>query len=335
MDFTGGERFSMKKMNNLSTILVLTLTWLFLLTLSSHAKQEAVASIKKIQGTVDIERDNKILPARTGLILYDQDMVVTSKKSKVSIIFRDGTVIRLFPNTRFLIEKSVETEKGSRRFLHNFILKVGSFWGKFTQKRQETVIKTPTATAGIKGTNAIFAVREDGLSVGLSMGKISINNDNETIELQPGRIVKGITKKGTIKDKITDMPYRLVINPDHRKIVLPQPGNENELFFTLQLIDIKTNKNVSQSGAVHVSPETDRITFSSSINLNSRGYARIKATIKPFQEKDYDDGEIEILAIMDGEEFIDVGAARTFLTYDLPQKKSRTIKIDAKTGKIQ
>jgi len=113
----------------------------------------ATASIKDIQGNVDVERKGNIITARKGLILHDNDLVLTNSRSKVTIIFRDGSVIRLFSNTKFLIEKSVEVKKGTRKFINRFILRVGSFWGKFTKNIQNTVIKTPTATCGIKGTS--------------------------------------------------------------------------------------------------------------------------------------------------------------------------------------
>ncbi|MBU2512953.1 FecR family protein [bacterium] len=312
---------------------------LFIAALVVHSPStyavEAVASIKALDGTVDILRNKTTFAARTGLILHDKDLVVTYQKSKVTLIFRDGTEIRIFPNTRFLIEKSEESQDTPRRFLHNFMLKVGSFWGKFTKNRQRSLVKTPTATVGVKGTTFAMAERDSSLDVSLSTGEITISNQTESIDLVTGKIVKNISATGTIQDKVSDITYQVVIKPDHNKIEIPEPGKENEVYFTLQLVNLKTNKNVDRPGEIYISLVTDKIEFEDNIRLNSRGYARVKALIKAFEAIDYRHGQIEIFAIMDGEEFIDVAAGRTVLTYDPPDLNRLNLKIDASSGEVE
>lgn len=296
---------------------------------------EAVASIKHIKGAVDVNRDQKTISARTGLILHDQDLIVTYRKSKVTIIFRDGSEIRLFANTKFLIERSEETSHGPRRFLNNFKLKLGSFWGKFSKNQQQTVIKTPTATAGIKGTTVALSERNGKFNVSLSSGLVEVKNEMETLDLTPGKRVRNITANSTIRDKVEELPYQIHIVPDQNKLDIPQRGKEKEIFFTVQLISKITNKNVQRSGDIYISLETDKIIFPQNLALNPRGYARVRAVVKPFEQKDYKNGVIEIFALMDGEEFMDTGAGRTVLTYDPPSRKRKTLKIDASSGDIQ
>ncbi|MBU2648248.1 FecR family protein [bacterium] len=294
-----------------------------------------VASIKDIQGQIEVERGPKQLAARNGLILYDQDTVVTGKDSKATIIFRDGSTIRLFSNTRFLIEKSVESKQESRRFLYNIFLKVGSFWGKFTKKYQSTTIRTPTATAGIKGTVVAMSQRNDGLTVSLTSGAVTIENDDETVNLQPGQIVRGVTRLGSIKNKIKNLNYHLVFEADKKAIDIPDTGEEIELFFTLQMVQTNTNENAFRTGPVYISHEFDNIRFDTDINLNERGYARIKATVKPFQEKDNIQQSIQLTAIMDGEAFIDVDAGQVFLTFSQAGQKPKTLMIDVNSDTIE
>ena len=116
----------------------------------------AVASIKKITGDVQIKRSTRVFPGRKGLILNDEDLVTTLSTGKVTLLFRDGSEIRLYENTKFIIEKSTEVKGEKRGFFHNITLQIGSFWGKFVKGHQVTTIKTPTATCGIKGTNVSF-----------------------------------------------------------------------------------------------------------------------------------------------------------------------------------
>lgn len=314
-----------------TTILILLLSFL----LSDAYALDVVASIKDIKGQIEIERSNNRLAARNGLILYDKDTVVTGENSKATIVFRDGSTIRLFAKTRFLIEKSVEARKGARRFLHNFILKLGSFWGKFSKKYQNTTIRTPTATAGIKGTIVSMTQRNNRLSVSLTSGAITLQNDNETVNLKPGQIVRNITSRDPIGEKIENLPYELVFKADEAEIKIPESGNEVEVYFTLQMVEKSIRKNASRSGPVYISHEFDNIRFEPNIRLNSRGYARIKATVTPFQERDSFRETVDITAVMDSEHFIDVNAGQTNVIFIQKGRKSKTLKIDVHSDNIE
>lgn len=297
---------------------------------------EAVASFGKVRGNVQVIRQTRKIPGRTGLILNDNDVVVTGPSSRATIVFRDGSEIRLFQDTRFVIEKSVESKEGSRRFINDFKLKVGSFWGKFMRGKQHTRISTPTATIGIKGTNVTFHQSPNGqLDMSLSNGLISVENEDETIDLQPGHRIQKMTRKGSITEKVSMMPYKISIQPDRAQFNVPGPGRTTEIDFTLQMVDIKTGRNVARKGEVYMTVEVDKIAFPERIVLNNRGYARLKAQVRPFQTADYRNGQVEVLAVMDGVEFIDVGSGTAILTYDVPKKASRTIRVDMKTGSVQ
>ncbi|MBU2514853.1 FecR family protein [bacterium] len=294
----------------------------------------AVASIKAIDGDVKIERLKRNIPGRKGLVLNDQDVVITGYNAKTTILFRDGSEIRIFQNSRFIIEKTEELKGSERGFLNNFFLKTGSFWGKFTKNRQRTKIVTPTATCGIKGTSVSFSERNGQLDVSLSTGLIELENEDEKIALQAGKMVKGIKQTGIFNDKIEDIPFRLVIEPDNRHIVVPTVGNTGKIDFTVQVTDVKSKQNVSRSGDIFFSLRSDKIIFPESVKLNDRGYARVSAAIKPFQKADYGDGRIEIEVLAEGEQAMDIGTGQTLLTFDVPQKHKKIIRIDATSGEI-
>ncbi len=323
----------MKRFKRPFTLLIFILMFVF----ASDSVQaiDAVASIKNIKGQVEIKRKNSTIAARSGLILNDKDIVITYRRSKVTIIFRDGSEIRLFPNTRFIIEKSEETKSGARKFLHNFKLKLGSFWGKFTRKRQETVINTPTATAGIKGTTVAFKERNGRMDVSLSSGSVEIKNQQETVLLKPGQQAKGVTSSGSISTKIENLPLKITIKADKNQVTYPEKGEEEELYFTLQLVDTRTNENVGRAGDVYISISNDKIEFAEGISLNARGYARIKAVIKSFDEPGQKEEAVEIFALMDGEEFLDTGSGSTMLIVRPVSEQQRKLKIDAKSGQVQ
>jgi hypothetical protein len=321
--------------------LLITLSLLFILTSMETAPifaLNAVASLKKVDGHVQVERgtSNNTLIGRMGLILKDQDTIITGDRSKATILFRDGSEIRVFQKTRFTISNSKESElSGSRILINKLILKLGSFWGKFTKGKQNTFIETPTATAGIKGTIVSFKEQNGKFSASLAMGSVTIENDDNSIVLNPGTMVNEITKTGSIQDKIVGLPYQIQINPDQQKIDIPGEGEESTVYLSLQIINVKTNKNVNQNGPIYLSVDSDRLEFPNRISLNKRGYTRIKAKVKPFSKKDYKNGKVEIIAIMDGEKFINVSSGHTFLTYDMPKSSIKTFKIDSQSGGIE
>lgn len=294
----------------------------------------AVASIKASTGDVKVSRKNRQISGRKGLVLNDGDTIITEKNSKATILFRDGSIIRLYQNTRFIIEQSIENKSAHRGFFNRFKLSLGSLWGKFSKNRQRTVIKTPTATCGIKGTSVALAQKGASLNVSLSTGLVELENEDEKIDLQPGKMINGITRRGTFKEKIEDIPYQILIKPDNRKISIPTRGNENAISFTLQIIDVRSKLNVSKAARVLVTVPSDKIEFPEVIRLNSRGYKRISAIVKPFLKADYGNGRLEVTAVAEGQRNMDIGTGQTVLTYDIPEKDPRVLRIDANSGAI-
>lgn len=293
---------------------------------------EAVASIKASSGPVTIERSTKRLVGRAGLILNDKDVIVTGRRAKATIMFRDGSVIRLFPKTRFIIDKSTESKTGSRHFINNLLLKWGAFWGRFAVGKQNTIVRTPTATAGIKGTVVSFSEHKGNFSASLTSGKISVENDDKSIMLKPGRLIENVSKTGDLNSKIRKIPYKIKIIPEQKRISVPTGQTPEKIFFTLQLMDARTNTNISKEGPVYIHVNHDKVLFPDQVKLNNRGYARISAEIKPFLPKDFGNGKLEVNVIMEGNNFLNVGSGLCLLTYDVPKLQKKTIRIDVKSG---
>jgi hypothetical protein len=296
---------------------------------------DAVASIKSLDGDVKVNRQNRTIVVRRGLVLNDKDVVITATNAKTTILFRDGSEIRLFQNSRFIIESTEEREGPHRSFINRFRLQIGSLWGHFAQNRQTTTIHTPTATCGIKGTSVSIEQKDSELNVSLFTGAVELENEDEKILIGPGKMVEGITKQGSFKDKIVDIPFKILISPDRRRIEIPTAPDEGEISFTLQLIDVRTKSNLERSANIYLTAPTDKIVFPESVQLNRRGYERVTARILPFMEADYKDGQIDIIAIVDGEDALKIGQGVAVLTYDLPRPAQRTIRIDATSGMVQ
>ena len=304
---------------------------------TAYARQ-AVASIKDANGWVQIERGNnpkKKLMGRVGLILHEHDVIVTGSDSKATILFRDGTEIRVFRKTRFEVRQSKESfTADGRNFINRILLSFGSFWGKFVRGKQHTLIKTPTVTAGIKGTIAGFSEKEGRFSASLSSGAMEIGNEDGSIDLMPGQMVTDVRRTGSIRDRISPLPYQIEIWPKRQKISLPKPKEQTSFYFTLQLKNAVSNENVNKPGAVYISSDSSRIAFPEKVRLNAEGYARIQATVTPFSEKGHKNERLEIAAAMDSGDLLHVGAGRAIIEYDTPATPRKVIKIDGSSGKI-
>ncbi|MCJ8344433.1 FecR domain-containing protein, partial [bacterium] len=107
-------------------------------------------SVAFIKGRAFIERGIKTLPAKLGSILKVGDKVNVEEGSQVSIELFGSGLIKITEKTSFQIP---ETEAGSER-TSKISLFFGGLWVKAKKllKGESFEIKTPTATAGVRGT---------------------------------------------------------------------------------------------------------------------------------------------------------------------------------------
>ena len=292
---------------------------------------DAVASIVRTSGGVHVKRSHRILPGRKGLMLQAKDTVVTLQTGKVTVLLRDGTEIRLDENTRFAIEKSYEVEGAKRSFTNVLMLHAGSLLGFFPKGLQSTTVITPTATAEIKGTNVEFVEREGSLDISLFEGALAVANEREEVFLYSGSSVLGITKQEKFSDKIGDIPYRIEIEPQS-ELTIPKNGTSS-IGFSIRLIDIETKGNVEKAGSVYMRSNIGKVVFPD-VRLNERGKADFQALVYPFHQADYDKSRLEIVAIMEGSDAMDVGSGGTVLGFAIPESRTRILRIDANTGAI-
>lgn len=327
----------MKTIPVLKKVFLLFLVFSFCFLPKIFAEIPAVASLKKIEGNVQVllRESGKEMLGREGQLLKNGDLIITGIGAKAGIIFRDGSEIRIFQNTRFLIKEAIEEQGKERSFKYNFMLKIGSFWGRFIQGKQRTVLHTPSATIGIKGTTVRLDEREGKTSVSLTSGLISVKNDEEKVELTAGQMIKGMSLRGSIKDRIQNITKKLSLKADSTKIVFAEKNKPTVVYFTLQLVDQKTKQNLNQSGPVLLQSNLDKFVFPKRIYLNKRGYTRVRVIVNSLEKKDYaTDGRAKIYALMDGDNFFDIGGSQIVMTYDVP-KEVPTIRIDANTDKVR
>lgn len=293
---------------------------------------EIIASLQRVSGSVSVQqaRANATVTARNGLLLRAGDTIITAENSRATIKFRTGSEIRLFPRTNFVVEAKEEKGKG-RFFKINLVMKLGSFWGNFVKRRQVANISTPTATIGIKGTTLRVVDRNGKARVALTEGLIDVSNERETVELQPGKRIRDFGAVESIANKIEDIPYKLDVKSEKRKLEFPNKRSE-EVFLTVQLINIKSGRPIRRSGPVYLRSNYDKITYPARANLDERGFVRVALQIAPPEASDAKmNGNLFIWAVLDQEEADDTAEGRILFKIPVPSGKTR-IRVESQTG---
>ena len=134
--------------------LVLTLCLLITSSFTALA-QDAVATLYSSTGVVEVtlSKSMRTTQGREGLLLYERDHVRTGVDGKATILFRDGSEIRLFENTEFQIQEASEQETGERSFRRKLFLRFGAFLSNFFGRSDHTVIETPHFQLKPEGTS--------------------------------------------------------------------------------------------------------------------------------------------------------------------------------------
>ena len=296
---------------------------------------EIIASLQRVEGPVSVVRatDKETVQGRNGLLLRAGDTVQTAAEGLATIKFRDGSEIRLFPNTHFVVE--AKEREGSGRFFNvNLIMKAGSFWGNFVKQRQVANITTPTATIGIKGTTLRVVERDAQARVALTEGQITVSNEREQVELQPGQRLPSFNRADTLADKVEAIPFKLDLRSDQRKLEF-RDNKPEEVFISVQLVDIKSSNPVRRAGPIYLRSNYDKIDYPAKATLDERGFARVSIKVLPPEPADADlNGNVYVWAVLDQEQADDTSEGRILFTVPIPAGQER-IRAESKTGETR
>jgi hypothetical protein len=129
------------------------------LTFSAWGAESIVGSVKTALGGVVVRRGTETIPAREGMHLLPNDVLLTSGDGRVGAILQDGTRIGLGPNTELKIDRFVyEPAAGKFGLVLRLIKGVLDYVsGRIARLAPEAVtVETPVGVVGLRGTH--FAV---------------------------------------------------------------------------------------------------------------------------------------------------------------------------------
>ena len=294
---------------------------------------EIVASLQNLLGRVQVvqKANGETLQARVGLLLRAGDTVVTADQSRATIKFRDGSEIRLFQNTRFVLQAAKESVGNDRSFRFDLLLRAGSLWGLFVKQHQTAKITTPTATIGIKGTSLRITEQDNSARVALTEGLIEVSNERKTVELEPGKRLVNFTRVDDLSQKIEPIHFKLEMRSEKHKLGFT--GNQpEEVFVTLQLTNVTTGREVPRAATIYFRSNYDKITYPPMAKLDDRGFARVPLTVAPPEAADAQlNGNVYVWAVIDQADADDTGEGR--ILFNIPVSTGEEhIKIDAEKG---
>lgn len=295
-----------------------------------------VASLQSMLGHVQVlqKANGETVQGRVGLLLHNGDTVITENDSRATVKFRDGSEIRLFQNTRFVLQAAKESMGSDRSFRYDLLLKVGSLWGLFVKQHQTAKLSTPTATIGIKGTSLRVVEHDNKARVALSEGVIDVSNQRKTVELDAGQRITDFSSVDDISKKVEPIPYKLELHSEKRKLGFASNQPE-EVFITLQLTNVTTGREVPRPATIYFRSNYDKITYPPVAKLDDRGFARVPLTFGAPEPADAQlNGNVYVWAVIDSGDADDTGEGRILFNIPVP-KGEEHIKVNSNTGASQ
>ena len=278
--------------------------------LQAQEEGVAVASLSGVKGYVEITSpaSSKLRQGREGLILYSGEQVNTGKNGKATVLFRDGSRFRLFRNSEFLIVKGLEQPTRKRTFKNELYLKRGTLLGRVKRGSHRTRLRTPTAIVGVRGTTFRFTESDNGnATVGVSEGVIEVLNTVSKVLLGMGEWLREFNSIEKLIDKVTKMPKMLYLRTERLEVDF-RDRKAKQIYISIQMIDSRSQRITKRSGPVLLETDYQNLQIPMQVKLNTNGYIRFSALIKPPQKQDRQfDGLIRIYANMDEVGFDDVG----------------------------
>jgi hypothetical protein len=143
-------------------LIVLTGLAVALIMAASPVMAASTGQFTEIQGQVTVTgAGGQRTRASLGTVVRQGDKVVTSRGAKATVLFRDGSVIRLGPSSTVTIEQlSYDEDRSIAQSAYNLAAGtmmsiVGSLFGS---DESDYKVTTPTATSGVRGTMFIMKV---------------------------------------------------------------------------------------------------------------------------------------------------------------------------------
>jgi hypothetical protein len=126
------------------------------------AGDQAVGTVRSVEGTAFIQRGGVDTPARVGLPVGETDVLLTGSDGRLAVILKDDTRLSLGPDSEVRVDRFLyQPIQGHLALVIRMARGVVAYVsGRIARLAPDSVrFETPVAAVGIRGTR--FAVRVD------------------------------------------------------------------------------------------------------------------------------------------------------------------------------
>ncbi len=173
------------------TFVLIFLIFLISFAFSQDSPKPRVAIITYIKGNVYVKKitSELWLPAKVKMELVSGDKVWVQQNSQAVLQFSDKSTLKLGANTQLDI-LNLDYDKDTKKEVSIFKLLIGKIWAtveKLLSQGERVEIQTPTAVAGVRGTEWIQEVLEDGTTkIWTLKGVVLLTAKERTVEVKEG-----------------------------------------------------------------------------------------------------------------------------------------------------
>jgi hypothetical protein len=154
-------------------VVIVILLWIPEQNLLNAAEDAFFGDVIELEGSVKLYRKLRPLGVKLEQDLFHQDRIKTDKDSMLGIDVYDGTQVVVSPETKMTLTRADINKNKSI----NLQLLSGTIRCKVSPLKKDEIfiVRTPTATAGVRGTDFITSYsREDGFKLTVLEGKVEI-----------------------------------------------------------------------------------------------------------------------------------------------------------------
>lgn len=185
----------MRKAAVLMVVVLAVFIFVGVMMMQSMLILQRVAAVSDVRGAVQIKTRSAqaFQPLGGRERVAAGDTIVTGDDASVDLHWVDGTRIRLEPRTTMTV-RSCQISKANDAETSVFDLSVGKIWVrvlKILSQKSKFEVRTPTATAGVRGT--IFSVEVDAsgkTSVAVDEGAVAVDTDGTRADVGAKQVVQ-------------------------------------------------------------------------------------------------------------------------------------------------
>jgi len=121
----------------------------------------AAGRVKVASGSAFVVRDNKLIPAQAGQVVFEADALKTGADGRLGVTLKDDTRVSLGPSSEVRIEQFIYTPSDGRLGLVIKIARGMAAYvsGQIAKLSPDSIrLETPAAIVGVRGTSLAFHV---------------------------------------------------------------------------------------------------------------------------------------------------------------------------------